>query len=134
MNKILSIALALASFAAMPLQAATVAVAIQTSATGGLATTRTNSGLLTTNTYTIRNNGKVFLHFLKTGAGSCTVTITTPGTIGGLAVADQTATVAATTGDTFVGPFPMSIYNDGAGDISFTISDTVGLSFAAVSL
>jgi len=90
--------------------------------------------LLTTNTYLVRNNGKMFLHFKKAGAGDCVVTIQTPPTVGGLAVAEQTVTVPATTGDKMIGPFPPSIYNSSTGDLKFTLGEITGLSVAVVSM
>jgi hypothetical protein len=86
--------------------------------------------LSVSDTYTVTNNGRVFLHFKKTGAGNCTVTITTPETVDGLAVADRTITVEATTGDRMVGLFPGLHYNT-SGSIRFTCSDITGLSVAA---
>lgn len=90
--------------------------------------------LLTTNTYLVRNNGRVMLHFKKSGAGDCTVTIDTPGTVGGLAIAQQTITVAATTGDKMIGPFPSSVYNNSAGNLSITLSEITGLTVAVVEM
>lgn len=121
---------------AMPVlaQASEVRLSVEQVVKGGLTATYTNSGLLTTNTYKVRNDGKVFLHFKKSGAGACTVTITTPGTSQGLAISDQTVTVEASTGDEFVGPLPPSLFNDDSSDVSFTISDTVGLSIAVLRL
>lgn len=98
----------------------------------GLTATYTGA-LLTTNTYQIVNDGRVILHFKKSGAGSCAVTIVTPGTVGGHAIADQTVTVPATTGDVFCGPFPPSVYNS-AGDISFTASEVTGLTVAVLRI
>lgn len=133
MNKskmFLAAVLALAMVA--PASATEVRVSVEQNLKSGLTATYTSSGLLTTNTYKVRNDGKVLLHFKKTGAGACTVTITTPNTSQGLAIADQTVTVPATTGDVFVGPLPASLFNDSSSDIAFTISDTVGLSFAVI--
>src|SRR4030042_1095268 len=90
--------------------------------------------LLTTNTYLVRNSGRVVVHIKKSGAADCTVTIATPATVGGLAVAEQTVTVAATTGDKMIGPFPPRIYNDGAGDLRLTFSEITGLTAAAVEM
>jgi len=86
----------------------------------------------TANTYQVRNTGRCLLHFKKSGAGDCTVTITTPATKGGLAVADQTVVVAATTGDEMIGPFPPSIYNNTIGDVEFTCSEITGLTVAVI--
>lgn len=92
------------------------------------------SGLLTTDTHIVRNNGMMWLHFLKTGAGICTVTVQTPAQVGGLAVAERTFTVPATTGDVVAGPFAPGIYNDGLGDLRFTLSDVVGLDVAVFQI
>lgn len=103
--------------------------------------TRTSSGLTpsyaagsATDTYLIPNNGRVFLHVKKTGAGDCTVTVVTPNTTDTLALADYTATVLATVGDKMIGPFPMSIYNNSAGQIAVTFSEVTGLTFAVLRL
>lgn len=86
------------------------------------------------NTYLVRNNGKVFLHFKKSGAGNCTLTVVTPNTVDGLAVTDLTVTIPATTGDKFIGPFPPSIYNDANGDIEIKLSEVTGLTGAILAL
>ena len=82
------------------------------------------------NTYIIRNNGKVLLHFKKSGAGNCDLIIITPNTVDGLAVADRTVVIPATTGDKFLGPFPPSIYNDVSGDMEISLSEVTGLTGA----
>lgn len=52
----------------------------------------------------------VYLH-VKNGSGSVvTVTVATPGSVDGLAVADFTFTVPATTGDVEIGPFPEDLF------------------------
>jgi hypothetical protein len=112
---------------------ADVSLTVQDCVVTGLAPSYTGS-LSTENTYQVQNNGRVFLHFKKTGAGECTVTITTPVTKGGLAVADRTLTVPATTGDKMIGPFPPSIYNNSSGLLEFTASEVTDLSVAAVRL
>jgi len=99
----------------------------------GLAATYTGS-LSTSNTYLVRNNGRVVLHFKKGGAGDCTVTVQTPKTVAGLAVAENTFSVPATTGDIFAGPFPQSIFNDSAGDLRFTLSEITGLTVAVLQI
>jgi len=90
--------------------------------------------LSTSNTYQVRNTGRCLLHFKKAAAVDCTVTITTPKTVGGLALAEQTVTVPASTGDKMIGPFPPSIYNNSIGDLEFTLSDIDGLSVAVVEM
>jgi hypothetical protein len=69
----------------------------------------------------------MWLHFLKTAAVDCLVTVQTPGQAGGLAIAERTFTVVATSGDIVAGPFAPGIYNDGLGDLRFTLSDIDGL-------
>ena len=84
--------------------------------------------------YTVKNNGRTLLHFKKTGAGNCTVTVQTPRSLGGLAVAEQTFTVPATTGDVMAGPFQPSIYNDSSQELRVTLSEITGLSVAAIDI
>ena len=69
------------------------------------------------------NDGNTILFFQET-AGPSTVTIYTPGTVDGLAVADRTVvmTLHATKG-TFIGPFPPSIYNYSDGTCRFLVSE-----------
>lgn len=99
----------------------------------GLAATYHGS-LSTSDTYLIPNDGQVLLHFKKTGAGACNVTIATPVTQGGLAVSDQVVQIPATTGDKFIGPFPPHIYNNGNGQLSVTLSEVTGLTFAVLRM
>lgn len=135
MNKVkMFLMLALSLALAVPAAAVEVRVSVEQALKAGLTATYTSSGLLTTNTYKVRNDGRVFIHFKKTGAGAATVTIVTPNTSQGLAIADQTVTVPATTGDVFVGPLAASLFNDASSDVSFSFSDTVGLSFAVIRL
>ena len=110
-----------------------VALTIQTLAPTGITPSYTGS-LSTENTYQVRNDGKTFLHVKKSAAVDCVVTIDTPGTVGGLAIAQQTVTVVATTGDKMIGPFAPSIYNDSLGDVTVSFSDVDGLTIAAVRL
>ena len=48
-------------------------------------------------------------------AAACTVTVQTPLTEGGLAVADQVVVVPANTGEMHIGPFRQDIYNRPGG-------------------
>ena len=87
-------------------------------------------------THQVQNNGKtVFLHFKKTGAGNAIVTVQTPRTVDGNAIAELTATVVATTGDKMIGPFDPQVYNIiGQQYFQWTVDDVVGLSVAALYL
>jgi hypothetical protein len=100
-------------------------------ARAGTIPTRTGT-LLTTNTYTFPNDGRVIVQMQKAGAGACTVTITTPNTVDGFAIPDRTVVVAATTGDVFIGPFPVKDYNDAAGLVTLTFSEITGLTIAVL--
>jgi len=63
------------------------------------------------------NDGRTILQIRNTVGTSRTVTIQTPNTVDGLAVANRDVIVA--TGKTaFVGPFPRSIYNGVDPDLS----------------
>lgn len=90
------------------------------------------TAMATTDTYLISNNGRVMLHFKKSGAGAAIVTIPTPDTVDGLAVTDRTDTVPATTGDRMLSKFKPGVYNDANGDLSFTMDDAVGLTCAVI--
>ena len=105
---------------------------VQAASKSGITPTR--HVVASTETYKVRNDGKTFLLFEKTSAGACTVTIITPGTANGLAIADQTVTVAATVGDVVIGPMPRGIFNDASADFTFTLSDTLGLTVAVIRL
>jgi hypothetical protein len=97
-------------------------------------------------TYTFPNDGHTLLHFLKTGANACTATISAPGLAywdqtHGQRLADRLVTVPANTGNVIAGPFPAGIYNNSivrAGqtdsDVTFTLSETTGLSVAALQV
>jgi hypothetical protein len=90
--------------------------------------------LLVANTYLVRNTGRMFLHFKKGAAVDANVTIETPMTVDGLAIAENVVVVPATTGDKMIGPFPPTIFNDGVGDVRFATDDVDGLTVAVVEL
>lgn len=92
------------------------------------------SGLSVANVYLVANNGATFLHVKKTGSGACTVTVTTPRLVDGLALAEHTFIVPATTGDMVAGPFPPDSFNDAVGDLRITCSEITGLSMAALRM
>lgn len=90
--------------------------------------------MATADNYIVRNNGKVLLHFIKVGANAATITIVTPKTVGGLAVAEQTFVVQATTGIEFAGPFPPDLYNDASGDMDVSTSEETGITIQAIQM
>lgn len=111
---------------------ADVTLTVQTATPAGVTPTR--NAIATGNTYIVRNTGRVALLFEKTGAGIATITVTTPATLGGLAVADRTISVPATTGDVAAAAFPPSVYNDGSGDLRFTTDEGTGLTCAVIAI
>lgn len=95
----------------------------------------TYNSIATGNTYTWRNSRRVMLHFKKSGAGNATITFTTPATVGGLAVADPTITVPASTGDVMVSPASLpGVFNDSGGLGSFSTDEGTGLTCAVVEI
>lgn len=112
---------------------ADVALTVQKMVSTGITPSYTGS-LSTSNTYQVRNNGRTFVHFKKSEAADCVVTVETPKLVAGLAVAEQTVTVPASTGDKMIGPFPPSVYNDANGDVNITLSNIAGLTVAVVTL
>jgi hypothetical protein len=116
-----------------------VTLTVQEMSRSGLAPTWTASGasplLNVTDNFKFNNTGKEYLHFKKSGAGDCTVTLKTPGTVDGLAVADRTVTVPATTGEKIIGPFPVAIYNDTQNTFNgFTVSEVTGLTCCIIRM
>lgn len=105
---------------------------------GGLAAVYAVAGaaagqLNVSDSYQINNDGNTILHFKKSGLGACTVTVDTPYTVDGLAIAQRTITIPASTGDVFAGPFPRDIYNQpGVHDLRFTLSEITGLTCAVL--
>jgi hypothetical protein len=93
-----------------------------------------NAGLTTTDRFMLRNDGRTLLYFRKTGAGACTVTVQTGAVVRGIAVADVTVVVPATTGDVVIGPFPGDLFDDPNHDVGVTLSDVVGLTVAVLQL
>lgn len=111
---------------------ANVTLAVQAVGPSGVTPTRT--AIATGNNYLVRNSGRVALLFEKTGSGNATITIITPATVAGLAVAEQTFSVVATTGDVTAAKFPPAVFNDGNGDLSFSTSEGTGLTCAVLAI
>jgi hypothetical protein len=110
-----------------------VTVAVQTITRAGLTPTYATS-LSTGDNFYVANDGEMFLHVTKGGAGNCTVTVVPTQTVLGLTLASLTVVVVATTGNKLIGPFPPGTFNDAQGRLLFTISDATGLSVAAFHL
>ena len=80
------------------------------------------------------NDGNVFLHFKNTNGATRDITVITPGTVYGLAVADLVVTIAITTGDRMIGPLPPAIFNQSDGSVHFNVSATAGVTVAVVRM
>ena len=93
---------------------ANVELSIQDAARSGTVvvynTSTTVPPLTASDRFQIPNNGNVQI-LVKNGATASIITVETPSTVDGLAVADRTVTVAADT-DVIIGPYPPSVYND----------------------
>lgn len=68
----------------------------------------------------------VFLHFKNTNAATRLITVVTPRTaVAGLAIPDVTHTIAALTGDVFLGPFPAQHFADPATGLATVTTSVV---------
>ncbi|SFK92661.1 hypothetical protein SAMN05216275_14167 [Streptosporangium canum] len=76
----------------------------------------------------------VFLHVKNAGGSPSTVTVTTPGTVDGLAIADLTVTVPATTGDRMIGPLPARTFAKTDGQADVACSPTTSVTIAVVKV
>lgn len=80
----------------------------------------TYQSLTTGNTYTVPDSLRpVLLHFKNVGGSAVTVTFSDPKVPGEHEAETHTASVAATTGETIVGPFNPEDYGD---KLAFTVS------------
>jgi hypothetical protein len=84
--------------------------------------------------HSITNTTGVFIH-VKNGSGSSiNVTVQTPGTIDGLAIADQVVAVAAGA-DKMIGPFLPGVYEQpGSDDVYVDFSDVTTVTVAALKV
>ncbi len=78
------------------------------------------------------NNGRTFMH-LKVGTGAATLTIITPNTVDGLAIADRTVTLPAST-ETFVGPFQPGVYNQTTDVVHVDVSTAGSVSIGVMRI
>ena len=79
------------------------------------------------------NDGRTFIH-VKNGAGApITVTISTPGTVDGLAVAERTVSVTNAS-EKMIGPFPPGTYNQATGEVHLDYSSGTSITIAVCKL
>ena len=91
-----------------------------TSRSAGVNVTDLDTAVTSADAFFAPNNGNVRL-IVVNAAGANNVTVTTPNTVDGLAVADLV--ISLTASKTYVlGPFPPAIYNNSAGQVRFTVS------------
>lgn len=79
------------------------------------------------------NDGRTVLHVTNGSGGSLTVTIVTPNTSDGLAVADRTVTIPNGE-ERVIGPFPRTVYNDGDGKVTVQFSATTSVTCQVLSV
>lgn len=75
-------------------------------------------------------DGKTWLHVKNTGTQKI-LTISTPGTVDGLAVAERTITIPATTGDIMVPPMPPSQYAQADGQVYIDLDLATAVTYCA---
>lgn len=82
---------------------------------------------------TFANDGRTFLHVKNANASPSVVTINSIRPCDQGVDHDIAVTVAATTGDEMIGPFPPSRFNDSSGNVTVTTySVTATVSVAAI--
>jgi hypothetical protein len=97
-----------------------------------------NAGTLTAgddvNEHDFVNDGRTIICALNTGTAA-TLTFLTPGTVGGLAIADLAVSVPIhATKVALIGPFPPGIYNQSDGKVYVDVDDDTNLSLGAFRL
>lgn len=80
------------------------------------------------------NDGRVMIHAKNASANTVYMTVTTPYSENGLALADVYVTLAATTGESMVGPLPTKLFNNSSGYVQVDFSATTSVTAAAIKL
>jgi len=80
------------------------------------------------------NEGRTFMHVKNAqAAATTTLTIVTPNTVDGLAIADRTVQIVAAT-EEFIGPFQPGVYNQSTDVVHVDISTATSVSIAAIRI
>jgi hypothetical protein len=79
---------------------------------------------------TVPAGDRTWLHVKNGGGSSVTVTLTTPGTVSGLAIADVAVAVGAA-GEKLVGPLPSHLFGD---QVAITYSGVTSVTVAALKI
>ena len=90
-------------------------------AQAGTAAVNFLSGNAIDDDYFIANNGQTVVRFANGAGSACTVTIETPATVAGLAIADQTVVVPVNS-IRYIGPFEPAYFSNADGRIHLTLS------------
>ena len=77
------------------------------------------------------NTGNEFIHIVNAAVADQTITIATPATVDGLAVADRAVAIPASE-ERMIGPFPASVYNDANSKVQMTFDAVVTLTIAVI--
>ncbi|MFF1790753.1 hypothetical protein ACFVX9_30350 [Kitasatospora sp. NPDC058243] len=82
------------------------------------------------------NNGRRILRVTNTSASAVTVTVNIPATLDGVAPANggKQITIPATTGDTLIGPFPATTYNQADGKVYVDFSAAASVKLAVLEV
>lgn len=81
---------------------------------------------------TVNTGATTFLHVKNASAAAITVTLVTPGKVGGLDIADQAATCPV--GDTLIGPISPDLFGGESGVASITYSAVASVTVAALAV
>lgn len=106
---------------------ADVTVAPQVSVATGIVPSFTS--LNASDSFKITNNGSLILYVKETAASTANVTVETPATLGGLAVAEQVVALTASQ-EKVIGKFPRNIY----GDTLTVTADGTNVDLAAIQV
>lgn len=79
------------------------------------------------------NTGKELIHIKNGDSSNMTLTVATQGTVDGQAVADRTVVVPLG-GETVLGPFPTSVYNDTNNKVQLTYSSVTSLTLGILNV
>jgi len=83
---------------------------------------------------TVKNDGRIFLHFKNTNAAARNVTITPQRKYRGVTLSPVTVAIPLTTGDKMIGPFDPEAFNQADGTLAITYDAVTNLTVAAVRL
>ena len=99
----------------------------------GVAEPSEQNGDFTNGNYIASNDGRIGLIVRNANAGTQSITVLTPGTVDGLAIADLTISIPA--GATrYIGPFGTGTFNQTDGSIYIDVSVATDLKFRPIRI